>query len=225
MHKVLEYLAKGAYSMWKCLKCGELLNDTYDICWKCGTDKIDKTLSQKSESSSIHPKPREKLKNCRKKENVSLEKKLRNYQKKIKTDGVLQNDKTSAGAGCGCLLFLLIFIITVFSYIFNITKDDRPSSSRNSALLSSRSNSLSSSSTHHVKKDYLAAYTKAGLDNITQCAGDVEAIRKLLVTGQAFSLIKMVGKEVEVVRSDWGAVEIRPRGETYTIWTYIEAID
>ncbi len=42
-------------TMWKCKKCGEVLEDTFDSCWKCGTQ--DNGTSPRVPSSSISSAP------------------------------------------------------------------------------------------------------------------------------------------------------------------------
>lgn len=235
--------------MWKCLKCDEPQNDVYDACWKCGADKDGKIPPQVSPQTSEEgflkrlKDSKEKVEknsildtlgkdNKAKKEfekagtkkcpycseNIKVEAVKCRYCGEFLKDKKDDNGKTAehknkflTGTSIWVYIFLVIFIIIVYS----VGDSSKSSSSTSSAS--------SSSSVHHIKQGYLGAYTKDGLDKITQCIGDNEAIAKLVLTGQAIYL--KAGKEVELVHYNWGAVEVRPRGETYTIWTYSEAID
>ena len=74
-----------------------------------------------------------------------------------------------------------------------------------------------------TKGKYLAAWTKEDFDLLVKRTEDVEAVKKMATQGKVFAVKK--GVVVYLEDSTWtGAVKLRPKGETYTFWTFMEEI-
>lgn len=69
---------------------------------------------------------------------------------------------------------------------------------------------------------WFGAVNKYYFDLLVKCLEDIDAVQKLMDSGVVFWLRE--GAEVYLVKSEWGAVELRPKGEIATFWTYSEAI-
>jgi hypothetical protein len=78
-----------------------------------------------------------------------------------------------------------------------------------------------------TKSGYPAAMTESDLDKAIDCAvaNDKVALAKLIESGRAIILRAGVVVYNEETKLFKGKVKIRPKGETFSLWTVIEAIN
>lgn len=88
--------------MWKCKKCKEDVEDQFDVCWNCGSDRMG---------------------------NVALDKEEQTTLKEIKTEIALENSRSKYPvlrtiAGFFTLFALIIGIVTVIASIYFFTQGE-----------------------------------------------------------------------------------------------------
>lgn len=88
--------------MWKCKKCGENVEDQFDVCWNCGSDKMG---------------------------NIALDKEEQSTLKEIKSEIALESSRSKypalkAIAGFYTLFAWVIGIVSIICAVFFVTKGD-----------------------------------------------------------------------------------------------------
>lgn len=92
------------------------------------------------------------------------------------------------------------------------------------SLLSLFSSSVLAGNSYIITKEgWFGAWTKDYFNSMVTRMEDTEALQKMMNAGQIFIIKK--GVEVYIESSTWtGALELRPKGEVFTFWTFHEAI-
>lgn len=141
--------------------------------------------------------------------------------------------KSQTSLGCGSCLLLLI-IIFIFSGIFGSLSDDNKKKSTSHSTTTTTKSKTSSSPpqtsqdlSYITKGGYPASASKELFEKAIKMAvdNDTQALQKLINSNLVFILKEGVPVYVEDSSILGGWVKLRPKGETVTFYTNIEAIE